>query len=95
MQAPHDVVKAVRQQVHQCALDIVEGRVSPSEGAALLERLRNELVELGELLEGFVGLEAEHEIAGCDRAAGKLQRSEEIEREIVSRAETPRRTVEA
>ena len=76
----------------RCALDVLHQRISPEEGAALLDLVRNELVKLGGLLDGFVALHVEHELAGANATNESERRAAlaEVEREIMSRSETLR-----
>ena len=88
-------VNAVRRLVHSCALDIVQGRVTPDEGAAALARVRGDLADLEKALEGFIGLEDEYEMAGYYTATrNRPEALAEIQREILKRAERLRRTLE-
>ena len=88
-------LKAIRHLVHACALDIVQGRVTPDEGASALARARDDLADLENALEGFSDLGAEYEMAGYYTATGdRPEAVAEIQRDMLLRAERLRRTLE-
>ena len=90
------LIADARDFVLRCALDVVHDRVAPEDGAALLEDAHNELFRLAGLLEGFIALAVDHELIGAEALNESERRANvgAVEREIVSRAETLRRTLE-
>jgi hypothetical protein len=76
-------MRALRSRVIDIANDIVQTRCSAPEAALELDRLRASLVLLESALRPFVGLAAEWDY--------NPDRRPEVEREILSAAETLRR----
>jgi hypothetical protein len=78
-----DEIRTLWSRVIDIANDVIQQRCSAPEAARELDRVRTNLVELEDALRPFVGLAAE-----WDYNAG---RRPEVEREILSAAETLRR----
>jgi hypothetical protein len=80
-----DEIRALSSRVIDIANDVIQLRCSAPEAALELDRLRASLVLLEAALRPFVGLAAEWDY--------NPDRRPEIEREILSAAETLRRNV--
>ncbi len=78
-----DEIRALRSRVTDIANDVIQLRRSAPEAALELDRLRASLVLLETALRPFVGLAAEWDYDPARRP--------EVEREILSAAETLRR----
>lgn len=78
-----DEIDALRSRIIEIANDIVQLRRAPADAALELDRIRTELVRLEGALDPFVALAAEWDY--------NPDRRDELERIILSAAETLRR----